>query len=346
ISRIARGPRRWFSDSRGIPSGRVAGVPIFVSPSLIFAGVILLFGYASVAEQQLPNLSGAAAYGAALATVLLLTLSVLAHELAHTLTARRYGVPVEAMTLWVLGGYTEMRREPPGPWADLAIAASGPAVSGLLGATSAAVAAAGVTPDWAAELCRHLALTNLTIAVFNLLPGLPLDGGAIVRAVAWRFSGDQLRSTVIAARCGQALAVILLGLSLGLMHSNSDINGAVLLLILVIPFFLWISASHAVRRGQIGQRLRGLTARQLARPAELVSSSSSLAEALRGRSSGRPFVVHGGGTVIGVVPEVAIAATPPHRHKQLAMGQLARGFDSAAILAAGIAGPQLLWVAG
>lgn len=342
VRRVANNQRHWFSYSNGIAVGTWRRIPIYVAPSWLFVSAVLLFSYASVAQYRLPGLPLGGAYLIAVGFVGLFLASVLVHELAHALVARRFGTPVESVTVWMLGGYTRVRHEPATPGAEFVMAASGPAASlalGLLGVGGAQIEA---LPAWLDDLFYQLAVSNLTIAVFNVLPGLPLDGGIMIRAVAWRATGDRLRATVIAARAGQGLAVILLGFAFGLIYAETGINPGLLVLTFLIPFFLWISASHTVRRSHMRRRIAGLSVRAMARRCVAVPSDASLADALAARASPeQPIVVTDGSDVMGTVPAEVIAATPAARHEHIAVGHLVRHVEPHHVLPASGAGAEL-----
>ncbi len=344
IRRVTMGPRRWFSGSRGIPLATMARIPVYVAPSWLFVAAILLFSYATLLQYRVSDLPLAAAYLLSAVTIGLVFGSVLLHELAHALLARRFGVPVGAVTLWMLGGYTEMRRELPTPRGEFVVAAAGPVTSALLGGAAAIGATTGVGPLWLTELWGHVALTNFTIAVFNALPGLPLDGGAMVRAVMWASTGNQLRATVTAARAGQAVAVIMLGFALGLLYSEVAINAGLLVVTFVVPFFLWAAASHTVRRSHITERIQRLCARDLATAAALVPSGMPLATALDAaeRTPSRTIVVRDENALLGIVPDAVIAATPVSRRAHVDVGQLARAMEHTTVVPAQATGEQLL----
>src|SRR5918995_7213294 len=160
--------------------GKVAGVPVHVSPSWFVIAAVITVWFAPLVRRELPDL-GAGTYLVTFAFALLLYGSVLLHEVSHALTARGFGLPVRGITLHFLGGYTEIERESPTPGRDIVVSAAGPlvslAVSGL-----AALAAVPVDQSVAEFLLSYLAYANLTVAIFNVLPALPLDGGHILRA--------------------------------------------------------------------------------------------------------------------------------------------------------------------
>jgi len=198
--------------------GRVAGIPVSVHWTL---GVIAWFLGYSLASGALPDsvpgASHAAYWAVALAGVVLFFLSILVHELSHALTARRFGVQTEGIELWLLGGMARLNNEAPSPKADGVIAAAGPAASILLGVGLVGGAfgldAVGAAPLLIA-LFGWLGIVNLIIAVFNLLPGAPLDGGRILRAIRWAHHGDRYRASRDAAQAGQWLgwAVVIVGM--------------------------------------------------------------------------------------------------------------------------------------
>lgn len=139
--------------------------------------------------------------------------SVLAHELAHATVARRRGIPVPSITLWLLGGVALLGAEPSRPGDELRVAVAGPATSAAVAVATGAVAwALGATgaPDVVVAGVGWLAVTNGVLAVFNLLPGAPLDGGRILRALAWRRLGDRDRATLVASAAGRFLGTLLM----------------------------------------------------------------------------------------------------------------------------------------
>ncbi|HEV2089422.1 MAG TPA: site-2 protease family protein, partial [Cryptosporangiaceae bacterium] len=235
---------------RGLRIGRILGVPVYVSAAWLVMAVLLIAIYAPVVQGRLAGISVSRAYLVAAAFVGLLLASVLAHELGHAVTAKRLGIRVRAMTLWMLGGYTELEREPSTPAGEFLVAVAGPAVSLALGA--AGIAAAVVTPagGTAHELAVQFALSNVLVGVFNLLPGLPLDGGSLVRAGLWRLTGDRHGATIASGWTGRAVAVLVLagGVALSTTRSSTGV-----LLTIVVGLFLWMGASRAIRAGRLAR---------------------------------------------------------------------------------------------
>lgn len=193
-----------------IPLGRVAGIRIGAHWSALVT--LGLFTY--LLGRSLTDIHGnsVAVWLVAAVGAIGLFASLLTHELAHSIVARRDGTRIEQIVLWLLGGVSELGDEPKSPRSDLRIALAGPLTSlalsvGLFGiAGLVGTVFSGPVP----EMLGWLAATNLLLAVFNLLPGAPLDGGRVLRALIWRHTGDQLRATTLAARSGQVLGLSLL----------------------------------------------------------------------------------------------------------------------------------------
>jgi Zn-dependent protease/predicted transcriptional regulator len=240
--------------------GRVAGIRIGLNGG---AFVIVLLLAAGLAFGQLPRLDpgrGAVAYVVAgvVAAVLFLA-SVLLHELAHATVARTNGVEVDAITLWLLGGVAELRGEPRSPGAESGIAVVGPLSSGVLGGVFG-VAAVGLSAAGADDLtvgvATYLAVTNVALAVFNLVPAAPLDGGRVLRAAVWRWTGDRERASVAAARAGRVFGFVLIAAGVGqALLLRAGLGG---LWWIVLGWFLVQAAAAEEERAKLGRQLHGV----------------------------------------------------------------------------------------
>jgi Zn-dependent protease len=197
-----------------IPLGRVAGIRIGMHWSvLVMIGLVGWLLGAQVLPAVTPGEPAAVSWAVAILGAIAFSAALLAHEVAHSLVARRYGVPVTAITLWALGGVSELGGEPPTARAELLIAVAGPATSaaaGLVFGGLAMAVGAGGGPDIAVAALGWLAVMNVFLAVFNLLPGAPLDGGRVLRAVLWMRHGDRLRATRSAATAGRVVGAALI----------------------------------------------------------------------------------------------------------------------------------------
>lgn len=180
--------------------GKVAGIPVTVHWSLIVIGLLIVMSLSS----QFGVSAAAATIGA-----LFFFASILAHELAHAMVARKVGIPTESIDLWILGGMARLTREAPSPKAEVVMAGAGPLTSLVLGG---AFTALGIATGH--EVIAWLGVINLLLGGFNLLPAAPLDGGRILQGVLWWRNKDRRRSGIIAARAGLVLGYLFIGLGL------------------------------------------------------------------------------------------------------------------------------------
>ena len=322
---------------------RPFGIPVYISPYwLIFAAVLVVM-YATGVEANIAKVSNR--YIVAAAFVLLLYVSVLVHELAHCVVARSFGLPVRRVLLYPLGGYSEIEKEPQTPAREALISGAGPAISLVLagiGWELAKVVSAGLPH----QLIEQLFVANLIIAIFNLLPGLPLDGGRIFRAGVWKITGRPYSATIAAAWAGRVLAIVLVGLTL---YSQQSSAGSFLQLswlwLLVIAGFMWIQSTQAIKAAKIRERLPAVNARRLARRAIPVTANLPLAEAVRraqAASARALVIVDHENTPTAIVSEAAVQATPEERRPWIEVGSLARTLDPNMVLPADLSGLDLI----
>jgi Zn-dependent protease len=201
--------------------GRVAGIPIGLNWSWTLVFALLVWSLArDVFPATNPGLEAGTYAVMALIAVTLFFGSLLLHELGHALEARREGIDVDGITLWLLGGVARIRGSLPGPGAELRLAGAGPLVTGAIALVCGAVAL-GTHLDTAVDgVAAWLAYVNLVLLGFNLLPALPLDGGRLLRAALWRARGDFVWATVVAAAIGRVLGIGLIAagfLAIGLL---------------------------------------------------------------------------------------------------------------------------------
>jgi len=246
--------------------GRIAGIPVGAHWSALVVLLLVAQGMAVVVLPALaPGHPPAVYWATGLVTAVVFLASLLAHELAHALVAQRFGLPVQRITLWMLGGVSMLGGEPPTPRADLLVAVSGPLASFSLGLVSGAVAVSAQAlgaPGLVVVAAGWLAVMNLVLAVFNLLPGAPLDGGRVLRAVLWRRYGDVLRAEVDAARAGRLLGY-LLALAGALELLGGQAGG---LWLILLASFLVMAANAEGRTALLRNALAGLTVREAMTP--------------------------------------------------------------------------------
>ena len=200
---------------RSLRIARIAGIPVGVSPWwLVIVALITWSLGASYFPEVVHGISTTASYALGLASALLLFASILAHEFGHAIVARRHGIEVEEIDLWLLGGVSRMRDEAHNPGDELRYAAAGPAVTAAIAALFAVALALlpASTPAAVHALVEYQVFVNCLIFVFNLLPAFPLDGGRVLRSLLWRRSGELERSTQTAAGIGRGFGYLMIAL--------------------------------------------------------------------------------------------------------------------------------------
>jgi len=336
-----RPPRR---DPRlGLVVARPFGIPVYISPYWLLMAVLLVVLYANSAEANLA--SSTDRYLVASAFVVLLYLSVLVHELAHCVVARGFGLPVRRVLLYPLGGFSEIEQEPATPGREALISGAGPVVSLALagiGYELAKVVPAGLTH----LLIAQLFFSNLVIGIFNLLPGLPLDGGRVFRAGIWKITGKQAPATIAAAWAGRVLAIALVGLAIfGQRSSAGSLLNLYWLWLLLVAGFIWLQSTQAIRSAKIRERLPMVSARALARPAIPVPANLPLAEAVRraqAASARALVIVNHENTPTAIVSESAVQATPDERRPWVEVSSMARALSPGMVLSADLSGLDLI----
>ena len=324
--------------------GQIGGVDVLVRSSWLVVAAILAVMLAPAVDEVQPGL-GAWKYVAGVAFAVLLYLSVLLHEMSHALMAKRYGLPVTSITLHFLGGVTEIAGEPDTPRREFGVSVVGPLTS--IGVGLVCLALHLVTPDGLLRMAVDmLAFANLVVGVLNLVPGLPLDGGRVLRAAVWKATGDPHKGTIVAGWGGRIAAVAVLLYPVG----RSLVTGAPATLTdfvfaAVIAAFLWGGATSAIISAKVRSRLPALRARVLARRALTVPHDLPLAEAVRRaqeEQAGSIVVLDAEGRTSAVVNESAVQATPEDRRPWLPVSAVARTLEPGLSLPVDIAGEALI----
>ncbi len=327
----------------GVVIARPFGIPVYISPYWFVIAGVFTFIYAN---DLAATLHGATRFVVAAAFVVLLYLSVLVHELSHSLVARGYGLPVRRISLWPLGGFSEIEREPQTPGREFLVSAAGPALSLVLAACGYGLMQVVPAGTIGGTLVSQLRWANLVVGIFNLLPGLPLDGGRMLRAGIWKLTGRPAASTVAAAWAGRALAVALFAVPFATGAVTGTGGDTVTILWLaVIAAFMWTGAGQAIKATRFRERLPGLQARRLARKAVSVAADTPLAEAIRRADESKAravVVVDHEDKPIAILDETAVMATPPQRRPWIEAGSLARTLEPGLVLPADLSGMALL----
>jgi Zn-dependent protease len=324
--------------------GSIAGSDVLISSSWFLVAALIAFVMAPRVEDVAPGL-GVWKYVAGLAFAVVLYFSVLLHEASHAVMAKRYGFPVSSITLHFLGGMTAVEGEARRPREEFMISVVGPLTSLAVG-----VAALGlwfVTPDGLLQLAvEGLVFANLLVGVLNLVPGLPLDGGRVLKSAVWRLTGDVHRGTIAAGWGGRATAALVLCWPLAmepLFGTRPDVIDFVL--VFVIALFLWTGATAAIGSARLRRRMPALVARQLARRAIAVPDDLPVAEAVRRAreaEAGSIVTVTSSGRPLGIVNEAALLATPEDRRPWVSVSAVSRSLEEGLRLPATMHGEELV----
>ncbi|MGH3310949.1 MAG: site-2 protease family protein [Streptomyces sp.] len=277
--------------------GRIAGVRIGVHWSVLLIFGLIAFGLAQgrLAEAY-PDRPVAVYWVAGFLAAIVFFASLLAHELAHTVVARRNGVDVEDIVLWLLGGAARLKSEASTPAAELRIAGVGPLVSLLLGgvfALGAWLLALASTPGLVVEVVAWLAAINVLLAVFNAVPAAPLDGGRLLRAFLWWRTGDRLKATAGATAAGRSFGWLLMLGGLVLFLGSGSFGG---LWLALVGWFLIAAATAEGRQAQLRGVLGGvpvrdaMTADPVTAPAGLTVADFLAGPSYRYRHSAFPVI--------------------------------------------------------
>lgn len=276
--------------------GTIAGIEIRVHVSWLIIVVLISWSAESWFSASYPGWAALTYWLVGLLAALLLFASVLAHELAHSLVARARGLPVKNITLFIFGGVSDLEQEPKSAGVEFQMAFVGPITSLLIGGLAYLfwLALAGASSPLAA-LLAYLALTNVLLGVFNLVPGFPLDGGRVLRSIIWKISGNLRTATRVATLLGQVIAYLLIFTGIWLFFTVDLIDG---IWFGLIGWFLLNGAQAANSQMVLETMLKGVTVRQVMN-ASPVTISANIAvqklvdEVLLPRGLRSVFVVQG-----------------------------------------------------
>jgi Zn-dependent protease/predicted transcriptional regulator len=240
--------------------GRIGGVEVRVNWSLLVIFALIVWSLADgVFPSQNPGLSDGVHLAMAIVAAVLFFASLLLHELGHSWVARREGLEIDGITLWLFGGVSEFKTRFPSAGAEFRIAIAGPLVSLGLGVVFVLIALAGL-PNAVDGVAAWLGYINLTLLVFNLIPALPLDGGRVLRAALWRRRGDLGWATRVATEIGRGFGYLFIVLGIGMFIFQGSFSGAWLAF---IGWFLLQAATAEARYIATEAALRGLRVRDL-----------------------------------------------------------------------------------
>jgi Zn-dependent protease len=245
--------------------GKLAGIDINIHVSWIIILVLLTVSLATGWFPQLyPGWSTATYWIVSLIASLLLFVSVLLHELAHSLVARRRGLPVKNITLFIFGGVSNIQQEPTSPGIEFQLAVVGPLTSLLIGAICLLLLLPLRGSNSPLEgILFYLAMANLLLGVFNLIPGFPLDGGRVLRSIVWKITGSMRQATRVASITGQSIAYLFILLGIWLFFTGNILNG---IWLGFIGWFLLSAAQSANTQVALESVLRGVTVGEVMNP--------------------------------------------------------------------------------
>jgi Zn-dependent protease len=345
VDSTAQQPDQSRVRQTGFGLGRILGVPVRLAPSWLLLAVIVTLLYGGVLSETRPQFGPGLSYVVGFGFVVVLAVSVLLHELGHALVCRFHGIPVRSITLEMLGGYTEMGGEAPRPGVEATVALAGPLVSGVLGGLGVGLIAVMPSGTVAAELAFQFAISNIIVTVFNLLPGLPLDGGRALRAGVWAVSRDRHLGSRVAGWIGRGVAVFVVAGVLLAWFAGGMISVFGVVFSGMVALMLWNGASQAIQAGTIGARLAGIHLTQLVRPAIGVPSQTALAEALRRADAVGDVeivVTDAADRPLAVVGHHAASAVPADRRPWVPVDSVARTLGPGLVLPADLPGTDLL----
>jgi len=264
----------------GMRLGAIRGFEIRIDVSWFVILFLILWSFSTgVFPAQYPDQSTATYLWMGAAGAILFFASIVAHELSHSLVAQRKGIPVEGITLFIFGGIAHTRMEAETPGDEFVIAGVGPLSSLLIGGLFGAVwwlgSSLGLSPA-VTVVARYMAFLNVALAVFNLMPGFPLDGGRLFRSIVWKVTGDLTTATRWATTGGKVLGYVLMGLGALELLAGAGLGG---LWLVFIGWFLRNAAVMSLRQHVIANLLHGVAARELMTPSpHVVPPSLTLQE--------------------------------------------------------------------
>lgn len=316
-----------FGDRRALRIGHLAGIPIGIQPLwLVIVGLITYSLGHDYFPQEDPGLGTTMGYVLALISALLLFAGILLHELGHAIVARRRGVAVDGIDLWLLGGVSRLRGEPQAAADELRFAAAGPAVTAailaLLGVVR--VAADGALPEWGRAMLDYQLYVTTAILVLNLLPAFPLDGGRIARSALWLASGDRDAATRRALNAGRVFAVALIVLGM-LAVVGGAVGG---LWLALIGGFLLVAGAAEQQVEQVQHALAGKTVADLMTPDPVTVREDMTLDRLVAEGFGRHLfmafpVVDATGHATGIVTVDQVRAVPLSRRAREVVADVA-----------------------
>lgn len=315
--------------------GSLFGIPFYVNPSWFLVLGLVTWSYGEGLAAQFPTLPAGSPLLLGLVAALCLFGSVLAHELGHSFVAIRQGIDVKSITLFLFGGLASLSKESDTPAAAFWVAIAGPAVSLLLAGILTALGFAAHLTGPIAALVAVLAAVNLSLGLFNLIPGLPLDGGNILKAAVWKITGNPYQGVKVASIVGQVFGYIAIasGLVPLVLYGSFDNFWN-----LLIGSFLLQNAGKSAQYARVQERLTGLTVADAITPnSPIISQDLSLREfvdhrTLSGSNWLKFLVTDDGGRLVGELALDALKAVPATQWSEIAVRELMQPVEPTTII--------------
>jgi Zn-dependent protease len=315
--------------------GSLFGIPFYVNPSWFLVLGLVTWSYGDGLAAQFPTLTGSSPLLLGLVTALLLFGSVLAHELGHSFVALSQGIKVDSITLFLFGGLASLEKESETPAAAFWVAIAGPAVSLLLCGILTAIGLTTHITGPLAAITAVLAAINLSLGLFNLIPGLPLDGGNILKAIVWKVTGNPYKGVKIASIVGQAFGWIAIAsglLPLVLYGSFDNIWN------LLIGSFLLQNAGKSAQFARVQEILTGLTVADAVTPnSPIIREDITLREfvdqrTLSGSNWQKFLVTNEAGQLVGELALDALKTIESDRWADTLVSELMRSIEPSTII--------------
>jgi Zn-dependent protease/CBS domain-containing protein len=291
-----------------IKLGRVFGIPIGLHYSWLLIALLVVLSLAQQFGSTNAQWGAAVIWGTAIVTALLFFAAIVVHELAHAAVAKAHGLPVRSITLFALGGVSEIEKEASDARTEFWMGIAGPITSAVIGIVCLGLAGAlGWMPGTAQQspvvaMLGWLGVINIGLAIFNMIPGFPLDGGRVLRGILWWITGDSRRATRMAARIGQLIALAFIVYGLIFFFRGGGFGG---LWLTFIGWFLLDASRSSYAQVELVERLEGIRARDLMkRDCEVIDGDIDLQTFVDEhllRSGRRCFVVQQNGGVAGLI---------------------------------------------
>ena len=315
--------------------GSLFGIPFYINPTWFLVLGLVTWSYGEGLAAQFPYLPGASPYLLGLVTALLLFSSVLAHELGHSFVAIKQGIKVDSITLFIFGGLASLEKESETPAAAFWVAIAGPAVSLVLFGILTTLGFAAHLTGPVAAITAVLAAINLSLGLFNLIPGLPLDGGNILKAIVWKVTGNQYKGVKIASIVGQGFGWVAIASGLLPIVLNGSFDNVWNLL---IGSFLLQNAGKSAQYARVQERLTGLTVADAVTPnSPMIHEDITLREfvdqrTLTGSNWQKFLVTNESGHLVGELALDALKDVRSDRWAHTAVSEIMQSIEPSTII--------------